>query len=94
MASCHREDGPAIEYVSIATKQWYIDGKLSSRRWPCCGNGPMAVGFGIFNDKLHREDGPAVESVNGCQRWYLNGKEMSESEHLQAVLLAKWGLTA
>ena len=30
---------------------------------------------------LHREDGPAIEYSNGCKSWYLNGKEVTETEH-------------
>ncbi len=29
----------------------------------------------------HREDGPAVEYTDGSKYWWLNGKEVTESEH-------------
>ena len=32
------------------------------------------------DDKLHRDDGPAIEWPNGSKEWYLNGKQVSESD--------------
>jgi hypothetical protein len=36
--------------------------------------------YWILNDKLHCEHGPAVEWANGNKFWYLNGKELTETD--------------
>lgn len=36
-------------------------------------------------DKRHRLDGPAVECANGDKYWFLNGFDMTETEHAHAV---------
>jgi hypothetical protein len=38
-----------------------------------------------LNDQLHREDGPAVEWHDGYKYWFLNGKELTEKEFLEAT---------
>ena len=76
----HREDGPAVEYVS-GTKHWYKNGKLHREDGPAIeytdGEKKWCV-----NGKLHREDGPACEYADGDKAWYLNGKEFTEEEFL------------
>ena len=37
------------------------------------------------NKLLHRVDGPAIEYISGDKCWCLNGLEMSEEEHAEAV---------
>ena len=34
---------------------------------------------------LHRENGPAIEYANGSKEWYINGKELTETEFLAAT---------
>ena len=33
-----------------------------------------------LNGNLHREDGPAVEYADGTSRWWLNDRELTQSE--------------
>ena len=42
--------------------------------------------FWYLNNKPHREDGPAkVFALDDVKLWYLNGEEMTESEHKRAT---------
>ena len=66
----HRDDGPAIEYVS-GTKEWYINGK------PHREDGPAEEYYNgakqwYKNGLRHREDGPAYEGSNGYLEWHFN----------------------
>jgi hypothetical protein len=77
----HREDGPAIEYVS-GEKQWWIN-DLRHR-----ADGP-AVEFvdgskiWYLHGKCHREDGPAMEEANGHNYWYLDNTHMTFDDWLE-----------
>lgn len=33
--------------------------------------------------ELHREDGPAVEYADGGREWWVNGEELTETEHAE-----------
>ena len=37
------------------------------------------------DDKLHRTDGPAIEGANGDKFWYLDGKQLTHSQWIEAV---------
>jgi len=80
----HREDGPAIEYLS-GTKYWCINGEMHRD-----GNLP-AVEFSngdkfyYIHGKAHREDGPASEYVNGTKFYYLDGIEFSEQNYWKEI---------
>ena len=56
----------------MATKAWYLNGKLHREDGPAV---EFADGdkFWYLNGKLHREDGPAVEYADG-DKFGLNGK--------------------
>ena len=66
----HREDGPAVEYVS-GTKHWYRNGLLHREDGPAieCSNGYKAW---YKNGLRHREDGPAIKYVDGDKDYYYN----------------------
>jgi len=72
----HREDGPAIEYVS-GTKEWLINGELHREDEPAI-EGADGSKFWYLNDKRHREDGPAIEYADGRKEWYLNGERQPD----------------
>lgn len=38
-----------------------------------------------FNEagSIHREDGPAIEYPDGINRWFLNGRELTELCHFE-----------
>jgi hypothetical protein len=36
--------------------------------------------YWYLKGKLHREDGPAIEWANGTKYWWLNDKELTETE--------------
>ena len=38
-----------------------------------------------LNDERHRVDGPAEVWADGTEWWWLNGVEMTETEHTQAI---------
>jgi hypothetical protein len=42
-----------------------------------------------FNDKLHCEHGPAVEYSDGTKFWYLNGKELTETDWRKQIQKTK-----
>jgi len=39
----------------------------------------------LLNEKPHRTDGPASIWANGSQFWYLNGREMTQTEHARRM---------
>jgi hypothetical protein len=75
----HREDGPACEHAN-GDKFWYLNDELHREDGPACeyANGTK---FWYLNGERHREDGPAIEY--GGKEWYLNGKELTQSEHAE-----------
>ena len=85
----HREDGPAIEWVS-GHKWWYQHGYLHRLDGP-------AVEW-LHGDKCwfqngfrHRLDGPAYEDASGNKKWYFHGKIMdcnSQEEFEELIKLA------
>jgi hypothetical protein len=67
----HREDGPAVLYVS-GTKNWLINGFLHRENGPAVewSNGDEEW---YINDKLHRIDGPAITT---CRSWMYDYAEI------------------
>jgi len=68
----HREDGPAVEFVS-GSKKWYFNGLLHRE------DGPAVEHFNgdkewWVNGVRHRADGPAIERSDSTKHWYLNDK--------------------
>jgi len=76
MTILHREDGPAIEFVS-GDKAWFLNGKCHREDGPAIewADGSKAW---YLNGKRHRLDGPAVEYIDGRKEWYVDGKNLSE----------------
>lgn len=82
----HREDGPAIEFVSpeYSYQEWFYHGKLHRIGGPAIYDviDPMdeSDGFEIYeewwvNGKAHRVDGPAILStLDGTFGWWVNGE--------------------
>lgn len=68
----HREDGPAVEYVS-GHKEWYINGILHREDGPAVEMVDGAKRY-YLNNRLHRKDGPAIERADGSKEWWLNGE--------------------
>ena len=64
----HREDGPAIEYIS-GGKEWWLDGKRHRTDGPALVWAEGTKQW-FFNGKVHRVDGPAVEYSNGDKQWW------------------------
>jgi hypothetical protein len=77
----HREDGPAIEYVS-GSKEWWRNGNLHREDGSAV---EYADGYKSWylNGKRHREDGPAVEWADWYKSWYLNGVKYTEEQFLE-----------
>jgi hypothetical protein len=49
---------------------------------------PTALSAGCrMGNITHRIDGPAMEYPTGDNRWFINGKELTEAEFNQAVKL-------
>jgi len=86
----HRTKGPAVEY-NDGRQEWWLEGtELREEQWE------LAVGITKVEEtdqstcyyrkfdnewKLHCTDGPAiVETHTGCERWFWEGKELSEEE--------------
>lgn len=75
----HREDGPAL-IEADGGQSWFKNGKLHR------DNGPAEIEADgrhawFKNGVLHREDGPAYEEfLTGFKEWYINGKDISESQ--------------
>ncbi len=72
----HREDGPAIEYIS-GRKDWFINGHHHRV------DGPAVITergdkFWMVNGTYHREDGPALQYNDGRKTYYLNGSALIE----------------
>ena len=71
---CHREDGPAVQYINGDCEWWY-DGMVHREGGP-------AIEFSdgerqwFFHDKRHRIDGPAVEYEDGRWDWYYFGSKV------------------
>lgn len=80
--SLHREDGPAVEFVD-GCKWWYINNERHREDGPAMTWGVDGKSWwkhGIY----HREDGPAW--IEGdVKRWFLNGKNLTESEFNLAI---------
>lgn len=70
----HREDGPA--YDGIAEKHWYINGIRHRENGPA-STYPDGSKIWYVDGNIHRIDGPAIEYINGGDRWFLNGGELS-----------------
>lgn len=64
-------------------KFWYLDDQLHRIGAPAIERADGDKSWWI-NDELHREDGPAM-IWDGVPAWFLNGVEMSEAQHAQAV---------
>ena len=79
----HREDGPAVEYVT-GDKSWWINGKRHREDGHAI---EYAIGDKLWyiNGQLHREDGPAIEWADGDKSWWINGKELTEKEFNQRM---------
>jgi len=80
----HREDGPAIEFLS-GTKLYYIHGKLHREgNLPACewSNGEKQW---RIHGLLHRENGPALECANGGTYYYINGFYYSEEYYWNII---------
>jgi len=74
----HREDGPAIEYIS-GYKEWWLNGKLHRKPGPA-KEWVSGTKQWYLNDKRHREDGPAIEWDDGSKFWFLNDIGYTEKE--------------
>jgi hypothetical protein len=74
----HREDNPAIEYVS-GGKKWYKYGERHRTDGPAVeyANGDK---FWYQNDVRHRTDGPAVEFANNNIEWWIDGIKLTRNE--------------
>ena len=83
----HREDGPAIEWVS-GYKSWWVNGQRHREDGPAI---EWVSGYKSWwvNGKLHREDGPAIEYHDGTKKWFLNGKEVSKVDVMGKPLVGK-----
>jgi len=80
----HREDGPAIEFVS-GEKRWYKEGKCHREGGPAIEyiNGGK---YWYKEGKLHREDGPAVEHVDGRIEYWKNSKSFTKEDFIEIGL--------
>lgn len=67
----HREDGPAIEYVS-GIKEWRQNDLLHREDGPALEHSNGCKKW-FYEGLLHREDGPAVEYKNGVKEWWVRG---------------------
>jgi hypothetical protein len=69
----HREDGPAIEFVS-GSKMWYSKGRLHRIDAPAIiyANGHKEW---YNRGRQHRLNGPAVEAINGEKQWWVSGQQ-------------------
>ena len=74
----HREDGPAIEYVS-GYKSWFFDGKLHREDGPAVTY-ISGSSFWYINGQFHRVDGPAVELINGYKEYWINDEELTKDQ--------------
>ena len=83
----HREDGPAIEWIS-GYKEWWVNGKLHREDGPAVEDIRGDEEWWV-NGKLHREDGPAVYRSNGYKEWWVNGREVTEQEVMGKSLIGK-----
>jgi hypothetical protein len=78
----HREDGPAIEYLS-GTKVWYLNGMKHREGGPAIEYSSRKEWY--FNDRRHREDGPAIELFDGTKYWFLNDEGFSFEDYIQEL---------
>ena len=74
----HRLDGPAIECAD-GDKHWYKKGLRYREDGPAS---ELASGdkYWYKNNLFHRLDGPACEFTNGGKEYWLNGKQVTESD--------------
>ena len=77
----HRVEGPAVEWAG--GRRWYQHGQLHRTDGPAIEFNDGAK-YWWQNGLLHRTDGPAVINA-GVQRWYINGKILTEAEFKEAV---------
>lgn len=75
----HREDGPAMECKN-GDKFWFHNEVPHRIGGPACefANGPK---MWMVNGVRHREDGPAIENTRTGNKYFLNGKELTEQEY-------------
>lgn len=74
----HRENGPAIEFVSGANSWWH-NGKRHRVGGPAL-TGRDGTKLWYINDQLHREDGPAMECYDGSNHYLINGEFLTEEQ--------------
>jgi len=74
----HREDGPAIEFVS-GTKEWYKEGKRHREDGPAY-EGANGEKRWYKEGKYHREDGPAIEYADGRKEYLKNGRTWTDED--------------
>ncbi len=69
----HREEGPAIDWLNVGTKSWWLNGDRHRSDGPSieCTNGYKAW---WVHGSRHRVDGPAVIYTDGHKEWWLNGE--------------------
>jgi len=74
-----------VQVDDCGSKEWLLDGKRHRIDGPAV---EYADGTKVWyqDGKRHRVDGPAVEWDNGgCKSWWLDGKQLTESQWLEAV---------
>jgi hypothetical protein len=83
----HREDGPAVEYVS-GSKFWYLHDQYHREDGPAVEytNGTK---YWYLYDKLHRADGPAIELASGSKWWWYHGKKLNCQTNEEFLRLLK-----
>jgi len=70
----HREDGPAMEFVS-GTKKWYINGLIHRENGPAVEQND-GISEWYKQGKRHRIDGPAWISPISSE-WWINDFEIT-----------------
>ena len=78
----HRTTGPAIEYAD-GSKNWYLNGRLHRTTGPAIEYADGSKNW-YLNGRRHRTDGPAIQWPGhplGDNRWFLNGKHLTEQQH-------------
>jgi len=78
----HRTDGPAL--IANGNNYWYFNDELHRV------DGPAIITMHgdqewYLNGKRHRTDGPAIEYLDLAGSYYLNGKQVTEYEHMMLV---------
>jgi hypothetical protein len=79
----HREDGPAIEWLS-GDKTWYYKGEIHRSDGPAIEyiNGEKQW---WLNSLRHRDDGPAVVYKDGRKEWWFDGIRLSKEKWFEAL---------